>query len=90
MSKFEDEIEFSIIKSEQTKFLSVDVGVKAKHQKTGITAESTSYSSQHQNKLSAIEILKEELVKERFLNIDESDLVDGEQFMKDLDSGKYD
>ena len=37
-----------------------------------------------------IEHLKMELVKSRFENIDESDLVDGKTFFEELDSGKYD
>lgn len=37
-----------------------------------------------------IEQLKMELVKSRFENIDESDLVDGKTFFEELDSGKYD
>lgn len=89
MSNFEDEIEFFIIASNETQFLGAEVGVTAKHKKTGLTTESTSYKTQHQNKLAAIELLKDKLVKERFLNLDESDLVDGEQFLSDLDSGKY-
>jgi prevent-host-death family protein len=39
---------------------------------------------------SKIEELKMELVKSRFPNIDEDDLVDGETFFDELDSGKYD
>jgi len=37
-----------------------------------------------------IEELKMELVKARFDNIDENDLVDGQTFFDELDSGKYD
>ena len=36
------------------------------------------------------EQLKMELIKSRFENIDESDLVDGKAFFEELDSGKYD
>ena len=39
---------------------------------------------------SKIEALKLELIKSRFDNIDDNDLVDGETFFNDLDSGKYD
>jgi hypothetical protein len=39
-----------------------------------------------QNKLSALEQLKIQLVKECFSNIDENDLIDGEAFLKELDS----
>jgi PHD/YefM family antitoxin component YafN of YafNO toxin-antitoxin module len=38
----------------------------------------------------AIEDLKMELVKLRFSNIEEDDLVDGDTFFDDLESGKYD
>ena len=37
-----------------------------------------------------IEELKLELVKSRFQNIDEDDLVDGKTFFDELESGKYD
>ena len=38
----------------------------------------------------AVEQLKMELVKLRFSNIDNNDLVDGDTFFNDLESGKYD
>ncbi|PKF48600.1 type II toxin-antitoxin system Phd/YefM family antitoxin [Enterovibrio nigricans] len=38
----------------------------------------------------AMEELKMELVKLRFSNIDEDDLVDGDTFFEELESGKYD
>ena len=37
-----------------------------------------------------IDDLKMELVKARFSDIDEDDLVDGDTFFKELESGKYD
>lgn len=37
-----------------------------------------------------IEALKMELVKYRFANVDNADLVDGERFFQELDSGQYD
>lgn len=37
-----------------------------------------------------MEELKMELVKSRFTDVDDSDLVDGDTFFNDLDSGKYD
>ncbi|MGI2040503.1 type II toxin-antitoxin system Phd/YefM family antitoxin [Shewanella frigidimarina] len=37
-----------------------------------------------------MEELKMELVKSRFSDVDDSDLVDGDTFFNDLDSGKYD
>ena len=39
---------------------------------------------------SRIEELKMELVKSRFESIDENDLMDGNAFLDELDSGKYD
>ena len=37
-----------------------------------------------------LEALKMEIIKSRFQSIDENDLVDGETFFDELDSGKYD
>ena len=37
-----------------------------------------------------IEALKMELVKTRFANVDNADLVDGESFFQELDSGQHD
>lgn len=37
-----------------------------------------------------METLKMELVKSRFENIDEDDLQEGNRFLDELDSGKYD
>lgn len=37
-----------------------------------------------------IESLKMELVRSRFANVDNADLVDGESFFQELDSGQYD
>lgn len=37
-----------------------------------------------------MEALKMELVKSRFENIDEGDLQEGDSFLDELDSGKYD
>lgn len=65
-------------------------GVRLTHKPTNIVVFSTNEKSQHANHLAAIELLKLELVKQRFENIDEEDLVDGKVFLEDLDSGKYD
>ena len=65
-------------------------GVKLTHKATNIVVHSTKEKSQHANYLAAMELLKLELVKQRFENIDEDDLVDGETFRKDLNAGKYD
>ncbi len=37
-----------------------------------------------------LEALKLEIIKSRFQSIDENDLIDGETFFEELDSGKYD
>jgi len=42
------------------------------------------------NEYKKIEELKMQLVQSRFSSIVESDLVEGDQFFKDLDSGMYD
>lgn len=65
-------------------------GIKLTHKITGFTATSTKEKSQRANYLAALELLKIKLVKQRFENIDEDDLVDGKAFLQELDSGKYD
>ena len=42
------------------------------------------------NEFSKIEELKMELVRARFETMDESDLMSGDDFFAELDSGKYD
>jgi len=37
-----------------------------------------------------IEALKMEIIKSRFANIDSKDLIEGENFFDELDSGKFD
>lgn len=61
MKKIEDEYEFKIIKSEKTYLLGVEVGVQATHTGTGLTASSTCYTSQYQNKMAALALLRERL-----------------------------
>lgn len=65
-------------------------GIKLTHKITGISATSIKEKSQRANYLAALELLKIKLVKQRFENIDEDDLVDGKAFLQKLDSGKYD
>ncbi|GAA6172032.1 hypothetical protein NBRC116592_17020 [Colwellia sp. KU-HH00111] len=65
-------------------------GIKLTHKATGIVVHSIKEKSQHANKLAALELLKMELVKRRFDNIDEDDLVDGKTFWEELNSGKHD
>lgn len=59
-----NDIEFTIVESEQTTNLGVHVGVQAKHIPSGITVQCTSNASQHQNKRGVIELLKRELRKQ--------------------------
>lgn len=89
MDNFEDQLEIKIITSEKTKLAGAEVGVQVTHIETGLSASSTSLSSQHQNKVAAIELLKEKIVKDRFENI-EDDLMDGKEFFKKLNDGEYD
>ena len=90
MTKFQDEIDIKIIKSEMTNFAGAEVGIQVTHRETGISASSTSFPSQHKNKVAAIELLKEKIVKDRFENIDEADLMDGKEFFQKLRDGEYD
>jgi len=61
MKNIEHEIDIEIIKSESSKFAGTEVGVQVTHIETGLTASSTSNSSQYQNKLEALELLREKL-----------------------------
>lgn len=58
-----NDIEFTIVESEQTTNLGVHVGVQAKHIPSGITVQCTSNASQYQNKRGVTELLKRELGK---------------------------
>jgi len=60
-------------------------GIKLTHKISGIIATLIKEKSQRANYLAALK-----LVKQRFENIDEDDLLDGETFFQELDSGKYD
>ena len=66
------------------------IGIQIRHRPSKIVVKSVKMKTQHENRLEAMEKLKLELVKERFCNIDENELVDGEQFFRELDSGKSD
>ncbi|GFD79532.1 hypothetical protein KUL118_23940 [Tenacibaculum sp. KUL118] len=61
MKNIEHEIDIEIIKSENTNFAGTEVGVQVTHIETGLTASSTSNSSQYLNKLEALELLREKL-----------------------------
>lgn len=58
MKNSEHEIDIQIIKSEKTNIGGVEVGVQVTHKETGLTASSTSYTSQYQNKLAALALLR--------------------------------
>jgi len=58
-----NDIEFTIVESEQMTHLGVHVGVQAMHIPSGITVQCTYNASQHQNKRGVIELLKRELSK---------------------------
>ena len=57
----ESELEITICKSEMTKFLGAEVGVKILHKKTGVVVRSTKFTSQHLNKMAALELLHQKL-----------------------------
>lgn len=80
----EKDLEITICRSLKTNFLGAEVGVKIKHKELGITVQSVELPTQHQNKLAAIELMKEAIVKSRFEDIDKDDLIDGEEFFKQL------
>ena len=81
----ERELEFEIIPSPHDPSLGVSVGVLVKYGSTNITAKSTSKKTQYANKVQAIEKLKVLLLKERFHNIDEADLIDCNTFLNNMD-----
>ena len=56
-----NDIEFKIIKSPRSVIASAEVGVEARHAEFDITVQSTSYRSQYQNKLAAIELIKKKI-----------------------------
>ena len=81
--------EISICKSDLTKYLSAEVGIKIRHIDTGITVKSTSKKTQHLNKLAALAMLEDKLkmefVKSRFQNVNDDELNDGHTFFNNLD-----
>lgn len=71
------------------------IGVQIRHLHLNITVKSIDQKSQHKNHIAAMEKLNSEIakferVKSRFEDIDEDDLMDGEAFWRELNSGKYD
>lgn len=83
-------IETCCAKGQSPHICSAFRGVKLTHKATGIVVYSTKEKSQQTNHLVAMELLKLELVKQRFENIEENDLIDGEAFREQLNSGKFD
>ncbi|MBT3136323.1 hypothetical protein KL866_14695 [Alteromonas sp. ALT199] len=59
-----NDIEFKIIKSPRSVIASAEVGVEARYAEFDITVQSTSYRSQYQNKLAAIELIKKQIGNE--------------------------
>ena len=78
-------LKFEIIPSPHDPKLGASVGVRVRHKLTNLTAESATQKTQYANKMLAVETLKELLVTERFLNIDEADLIDGNTFFNSMD-----
>lgn len=79
-----EDLEIEIIPSPNDPIVGAHVGIKIRHKTLGLKAESTSEKTQYANKLNAIENLKMQHVKERFLNIGEADLIDGNTFFNSL------
>ena len=90
-----DDIEITTCASPYSPRIGAHVGVKIRHLKLNIEVTSTDQKSQYKNHMAAMEKLKSELakfelVKSRFEDIDEDDLINGETFWNELNSGKYD
>lgn len=81
----EQELKFEIIPSPHDPRLGASVGVRVSYGSINIAAESTLKKTQYANKVEAVEMLKMLVVKERFLNINEADLIDGKTFLDNLD-----
>jgi protein subunit release factor B len=90
-----DEIAVTACTSPYDPPIGAHIGVKIRHLKLDIEVTSTDQKSQHKNHMATMEkpkseLAKFELVKSRFEDIDEDDLMDGETFWNELNSGKYD
>ena len=90
-----DDIEITICASPYDPPIGAHVGVKIRHLKLNIEVTSTDQKSQHKNHMAAMkklksELAKFELVKSRFVDIDEDDLMDGETFRNELNSENSD
>jgi protein subunit release factor A len=60
------DIEITLCKSDRTRHLGAHVGVQIKHFETNITVQSINHTSQYMNKLAALELLKDELLRLRY------------------------
>lgn len=80
-----EELAIKVCESPNSMSGSAHVRIEITHKATGIKVKSTEYTTQHENKLNAIEALKLGLVKQRFENIDEDDLIEERDFLKWLD-----
>jgi len=90
-----DDLEITTCASPYAPPIGAHVGVKIRHLKLNIEVTSTDQKSQHKNHMAAMEKLKSELakfelVKSRFEDIDGDDLMDGETFWNELNSGNSD
>lgn len=90
-----DDIEVTTCDSPYDPPIGAHIGVKIRHLKLNIEVTSTDQRSQHKNHMAAMgnlksELAKFELVKSRFEDIDEDDLMDGETFWNELNFGRYD
>lgn len=63
------DIEITLCKSPRSPGLGAHVGVQIKHFETNITVKSINHASQYKNKLAALELLNEKLVKLGFKEI---------------------
>lgn len=79
------DVEITTCKSPHDPAIGAHVGIKIKHKPSNIVVISVDKSNQYANKTEAIEKLKLELVKRRFQNFDEGDLVDGNTFLRLLE-----
>lgn len=90
-----DDLEITTCASPYDPPIGAHVGVRIRHLKLNIEVTSTDQKSQHKNHMAAMEKLKSELakfklVKSRFVDIDEDDLMDGETFRNELNSENSD
>lgn len=61
----EKDLTFKLCSSPNSPFLGAEVGVEITHKPTGLTVKSVDQNSQYQNKLQALKLLEEKLLKQR-------------------------